>query len=137
MERKPPRWFVAPLYARGYFSPRLLMAWQAFYFSCWLAGHYVLKPATVVNLGTKAAPVFQMVPAVNPFELVGLIIGLVGLLLGLGTFQKVRLDGPPPAPEVDNSTNTLTAQKASVSAQNLTMQTGKAPAGEDPHDLPD
>ena len=93
----PPRWYLAPLFARGQFSPRLLMAWQAFYFACWLAAHYALTPASMVNIGSKAAPVYQLVPAVNPLELVLGFLGLVGLLLGLGTLTKYKLGDVAPA----------------------------------------
>lgn len=94
-----PRWYLAPLYSRGRFSPRLLMAWQAFYLTCWVVIRWMLVKAQVLN-GVLIQPA-------GIGEIVGLLLGFIGLLLGLGTFQKVKLDGPPEqAPAVGQSEST-------------------------------
>lgn len=105
-------WYLRPFYSRGEYSPRLTMAWLTLMFTFWLIRRWITTPSQILA-GVLVQP--QSVA-----ELCGILLGFAGLLLGLGTFQKVRLDGPPPAPEVDNSTS-IQADTAPVSATNVTM----------------
>lgn len=107
-KKAPTRWYLRPLFSRGEYSPRLTMAWLVVLFALWLTRRWVTTPAQVVN-GILIQPA-------SVAELVGLFLGFAGLLLGLGTFQKVRLDGPPPAPETQ-----VVADTAPVSGENVTV----------------
>lgn len=86
-------WFMRPLYSRGSYSPRLTMAWQAFYFTCFLTWKIVealTNPKGVTTALTQ-----------NASLLVQIIFGFVGLivsLMGMGTFQKVKLGDLSPSP---------------------------------------
>jgi hypothetical protein len=105
-------WYKAPVYSRKEFSPRLLMAWVVLGFMLWLIRRWITTPSQVLN-GILIQP-----PSVA--EVVGILAALLGGLLSLGTLQKIRLDGPPPASEVDNST-TIQADSAPVSANSVTV----------------
>ncbi|MDB5243622.1 MAG: hypothetical protein JWP57_4247 [Spirosoma sp.] len=104
-----PKWFVAPFYSRGSFSPRLLMAWVTLFFSFWLA---VQATAPAVLLGTQVVQ-----PSPLLFELVAVFVALIGSLLALGTLQKLRLEGPPPAPE-----NQTVIGQGAIGQQNVAKQ---------------
>lgn len=103
----PTPWYLAPLYSRGKFSPRLLMAWQAFYVACWLSYRYATARPTVTN-GLLVQP--QGVA-----DLVGLFLGAVTVLLGLGTLQKIQLDAPSP-PDTSQSVTEPSAESTEKSA---------------------
>jgi hypothetical protein len=105
-------WYLRPLYSRGEYSPRLTMAWLTLLFTFWLIRRWVTTPPAVLN-GILVQP--QSIA-----EVVGILAALIGALLSLGTLQKIRMDGPPPAPETDNSTN-IQADTAPVSATNVTL----------------
>lgn len=81
---------MAPLKSRGRFSPRLLMAWVTLGFTFWLIRRWITTEPKVLNN-------ILVLPR-DVVEVVGILIGLVGLLLGLGTFQKVQLGDTAPAP---------------------------------------
>jgi hypothetical protein len=107
------RWYLAPFYSRKEFSPRLLMAWVVLGFMLWLIRRWITTPSQVLN-GLLIQP-----PSVA--EVVGILAALIGGLLSLGTLQKIRLDGPPPASEIDNSSTTIQADTAPVSANSVTV----------------
>jgi hypothetical protein len=109
MKPTTPPWYLRPLYSRGEYSPRLTMAWLTLLFTFWLIWRWITTPSQILA-GVLVQP--QSVA-----ELGGILLGFAGLLLGLGTFQKVKLDGPPPAPDTQ-----ITADTAPVSADTVTMQ---------------
>ena len=106
-------WYVAPFYSRGEFSPRLLMAWATLFFSFWLAYKAVAPPTLL------AAQIVQPSPILG--ELVLTFVGLIASLLALGTFQKVRLDGPAIGPDTQTTIlgNAAIGQQQTVSQQPL------------------
>lgn len=83
-------WYLRPLYSRGSYSPRLTMAWLVVVFALWLIRRWITTPVQVVN-GILVQPA-------SVAELVGLLLGFAGLLLGLGTLQKVKLGDASPSP---------------------------------------
>jgi hypothetical protein len=81
-----PRWYLAPLYSRGRYSPRLNMAWL-----CLLMMFRVIEKWLAAKGGISAG-VFIPPPSIT--EVLGILAGMVVALLGLGTLQKVALDKP-------------------------------------------
>jgi hypothetical protein len=115
MSTTEPRWYLRPLYSRGAYSPRLSMAWLILLFTFWLIRRWITTPSQILN--------GVLVPPQSVGELVAILMGAVLTLVGYGTYQKVKLEGPPPVPEVDNSSTSIQAGTAPVSATNVTLTT--------------
>lgn len=113
---KPTPWFLRPLYSRGSYSPRLTAAWSTLLFTFWLIRRWITFEPKVM------AGILLQSPQIG--EVVGILIALVAALFGLGTLQKVRLDGPPPAPDTQ-----VIADSAPVQADTVNLTT---PANEQP-----
>ena len=82
-------WYLRPLYSRGEYSPRLTMAWLVLLFALWLIRRWITTPAQILS-GVLVQP-----PSVT--ELVVALLGFAGLLLGLGTLQKIQLGDAAPS----------------------------------------
>jgi len=95
MSATRPPWYLRPLYSRGSYSPRLTMAWLVVLFALWLTRRWITTPAQILN-GVLVQP-----PSVA--ELVGILLGFASVLLGMGTFQKIKLgDTAPSAGEIES-----------------------------------
>ena len=95
-------WYLRPLYSRGSYSPRLTMAWLVVVFALWLIRRWITTPAQILN-GILVQP-----PGVT--ELVVALLSFAGLLLGLGTIQKIQLGDAAPSPGAIESDSTDTAK---------------------------
>lgn len=81
-----PAWYAAPLFSRNSFSPRLLLAWQCFYFMLYVIYTWLHNEPKVLN-GVLVQP--------GGIEgIVTVLAGIVVTALGLGTYKSVALGDP-------------------------------------------
>ena len=88
-------WYLKFVYARGKFSPRLFMAWLDAAYIIRVIEHMMDQKAEVQN-GVLVQP-FDMLPIVIA------LVGLLGALLALGTVQTAVLGDLAPAPGAGNA----------------------------------